>query len=182
MLADFGFAHISGSVRTGEKTGTTFFTAPELLHPIKFGLENGVPSKEGDIYALGMTLYQVLTSCYPFYPRREFEVIHAVIEGARPPKPKNAEEMGMTEPVWELVGECWRENRAERPTMPEILKKFCEITGETKTIDTGAEFAMPRLDTPGKHNSIVSRSPSLATFACEQNCPGLWCKSSLSSN
>ena len=168
MLADFGFTRITNSVKeTTVGTGTVYFMAPEILHSTKFGLEKGVPSKEGDVYALGMTVYQVLTGEFPFYPRREFEVIHAVLDGERPPKPKNAEEIGMKEAVWELMGECWREKREERPAMPEILKKFHEITGETKTIDTGAEFAMPRLDIPGQPNSIVSGSPSLATFACE---------------
>ena len=168
MLADFGFTRITNSVKeTTAGTGTVFFMAPEILHSTKFGLEKGVPSKEGDVYALGMTVYQVLTGEFPFYPRREFEVIHAVINGERPPKPENAEEIGMTEAIWGLMEECWKEDRAERPVMPEVLRRFREITGETKTIDTGAESAMLRLDIPGQPNSIVSGSPSLATFVCE---------------
>ena len=49
--------------------------APELLYPAKFGLEKGVPSKEGDVYALGMTMYQVLTGQVPFHSKKVFEVI-----------------------------------------------------------------------------------------------------------
>ena len=143
------------------------FLAPELLHPTKFGLEKGVPSKEGDVYALGMTVYQVLTGQFPFHPMREFEVMHAVVEGGRPPKPENAEDIGMTEAVWELMRECWKEDRTERPIMPEILRKFCEITGERKTVDTAAEFTMPRVHIPGSRSSIVSESLSLMTFTCE---------------
>jgi hypothetical protein len=40
--------------------GTTSFMAPQLLVPSKFGLEKCTPTKEADIYAMGMTLYQVL--------------------------------------------------------------------------------------------------------------------------
>ena len=167
MLADFGFARISGSVRrTTEETGTAFFTAPELLHPTKFGLEKGVPSK-GDIYALGVTLYQVLTGCYPFYPRREFEVIHAVIEGVRPPRPENAEETGMTDAVWEFMTECWREERAERPIIREVLGRFCDIAGEGKMANSTADFATPQSNIPGNSSLMVSENPSLRTVSCE---------------
>ena len=151
----------------GTGTPRTFFMAPELLHPTRFGLEKGVPSKEGDVYALGMTVYQVLTGQFPFHPKGQFEVVQVVVDGERPPKPENAEEVGMTEAIWELMGECWKENRAERPVMPEILRRFREITGEKKTIDTGAEYGTPRLDIPGNPNSVVSENPPLAVFACE---------------
>lgn len=153
--------------RTSEETGTAFFTAPELLHPTKFGLEKGVPSKEGDIYALGMTLYQVLTGCYPFYPRGEFEVIHAVIEGARPPRPENAEEMGMTEVVWEFMAECWREERVERPAIWEVLGRFCDIAGEGGMANSAIELAMPQLNIPGNSSLMASENPSLRTVSCE---------------
>ena len=116
--------------------------APELLHSARFGLEKGVPSKEADIYALGMTVYQVLTGQWPFYPKREAEVVLAVISGKRPPKPENAEEIGMTEVVWELMGKCWREDRTKRPNILQVLKKFCIITGEGQT----AEVTVPQLD------------------------------------
>ena len=147
--------------------------APELLLPPKFRLDKGIPSKEADIYALGMTVYQVLMGEWPFYPRREGEVILAVISGERPPKPENAEEIGMTESVWELMKDCWKEDRTARPTITEVLKRFCEITGESKTTDSMLEeFAPPRLDA-GNRNSVVSQSSSLATAQCESSrlCP-----------
>ena len=143
--------------------------APELLLPPKFRLDKGIPSKEADIYALGMTVYQVLMGEWPFYPRREGEVILAVISGERPPKPENAEEIGMTEAVWDLIRDCWKEDRTARPTITEVLKRFCEITGESKTTDSMLEeFAPPRLDA-GNRNSVVSQSSSLATAQCESS-------------
>jgi len=68
--------------------------APELLLPTKFGLEKGVPSKEADVYAFGMTIYQVLSGKRPFLPRKKARIICAVIFGERPAKPENAEELG----------------------------------------------------------------------------------------
>ena len=136
-----------------EESGTVSFMAPELLHSARFGLEKGVPSKEADIYALGMTVYQVLTGQWPFYPKREAEVVLAVISGKRPPKPENAEEIGMTGVVWELMGKCWREDRTKRLNILQVLKKFCIITGEGQTIDA----AVPQLDVVDDN---ISENPS----------------------
>ena len=168
MLADFNFTHISEPVGLAtDGTGPVYFLAPELLHPTKFGLEKGVPSKEGDVYALGMAVYQVLTGQLPFHPKKKFEVIHVVVDGERPPKPENAEEIGMTEALWGLMRECWKEDRASRPVIQEILRKFCEITGEKKTTDSAAKFATPRLDVAGTASLVVSEGPSSTTFAPE---------------
>ena len=43
--------------------GTLMFIAPELLVPAKYGLENAVPTKEGDIYAFSLVILQVAVSC-----------------------------------------------------------------------------------------------------------------------
>jgi len=163
MLADFGFTRIttiSAKVSSKEK-GTMSFMAPELLYSEKFGLDKAAPSKEADVYALGMTVYQVLTGKWPFHPRREMEIIHVVISGERPSKPENAEEIGMTDVIWDLLGECWREDRTKRPTISEILDRFRDITGERKSGDFAAEAGEPRLDSSG--NSAVPESSLFAT-------------------
>lgn len=79
---------------------------PEFLLSTKLGLGKEVLSTEADIYALGMTMHQVLTSRWPFFPREEVEVVHAVILGELLPKPENTEKIGMAEAMWDLLGEC----------------------------------------------------------------------------
>ena len=111
----------------GEEQGTPSFMAPELLLPTKFGLEKGRPSKEADIYALGMTMYQVWTGKRPFRPMRKAAVIRAVISGERPAKPENAEEIGMTDALWNLLRECWSENGPTRPDISDIRHRFHDI-------------------------------------------------------
>jgi len=143
--------------------GTVSFMAPELLHSARFGLEKGVPSKEADIYALGMTMYQVLTGQWPFYPKREAEVVLAVVSGERPPKPENAEEIGMTEAVWDLMEKCWREDRTKRPDASQVLRKFFIITGEGQAV----EVAMARPDVVDNGISVVSEHQSSTTVSCE---------------
>jgi len=154
LLADFGFTRVTTvSVRFSSKEqGTTPFMAPELILPNKVGLDKGVPSKEADVYALGMTVYQVLTGKWPFFPRREVEVALAVVSGERPSKPENAEEIGITEVLWDLLRECWRHDRTTRPTAGEVLKVFLAITGESKATN---------------HTSVVSQRSSLTAVSCK---------------
>jgi hypothetical protein len=42
--------------------GTVHFMAPELLYPPMFGLDRYMPSKEADIHAMAITIYQVRTT------------------------------------------------------------------------------------------------------------------------
>jgi len=112
--------------------------APELLLPTKFGLEKGKPSKEADIYAFGMTIYQVLTGKRPFPYRRKARIIRAVILGDRPAKPENAEEIGMTEVVWYPLKECWSEDRTMRPNISDILLRLYDVIDQRSSGSTPA--------------------------------------------
>ena len=126
------------------------FMAPELLLPTKFGLER-VRSKEADMYALGMTIYQVLTSRQPFLQRRKARIIHAVISGERPAKPENAEEIGMTKVVWDLLEECWKEDRTMRPNASDVLGRLRDgRTTADSTIEMGGSRRGDRDATPSK--------------------------------
>jgi hypothetical protein len=55
ILADFGFTRVAAILQD-----TASFVASKLLLLTKFGLDKGIPSKEPDIYTLGITVYQVL--------------------------------------------------------------------------------------------------------------------------
>jgi len=73
-LADFGLAAVvdESTNRTtatgGEFRGTTRWMAPELLLPEVFGFtgkfEKQLPSKDTDIYAIGMTILEVSARRY----------------------------------------------------------------------------------------------------------------------
>jgi hypothetical protein len=39
--------------------GTMAFMSPELLVPSEFGMRTSFPTPEGDIYALGLVIFQV---------------------------------------------------------------------------------------------------------------------------
>jgi len=75
-LADFEFATIMCDSSLGIELsepmvggGATPFMAPELLFPSRFGLEKCMSTKEADIYAMGMVIYQVRTARCPVCTR-----------------------------------------------------------------------------------------------------------------
>ena len=111
--------------------------APELPFLSIFGRSNSFPTQEGDIYAFGMTIlqvmyctvitsffssidHQVLTGQQPYYGLQLSEIGFLVENGGRPDKPVNAEDIGISDPLWELVRSCWDGDKMRRPPIQEI--------------------------------------------------------------
>jgi len=147
-LADFGLAAVvdESTNRTtatgGEFRGTTRWMAPELLLPEVFGFtgkfEKQLPSKDTDIYAIGMTILEVLTGSVPFADiNRNETVILRVIEGGRPGRPTS----GLSDVLWELLVETWAVQNAEEP---QGRPPACTILDRLKGwIDHWGEFIVP---------------------------------------
>lgn len=111
--------------------GTFCWMSPELLDSSRFG-SKGRPTRESDCYALGMLIYevrrlhssrrplinrsQVLTGLRPFYYLHSYSPVLAVVRGERPEKPRDAEALGFSNRLWELVQWCWNESSSARPT------------------------------------------------------------------
>jgi len=45
----------------------------------------------------------------------------AVLRGERPEKPVDAESLGFSDTLWELVQSCWSESSSPRPTARQLL-------------------------------------------------------------
>ena len=159
LVADFGSACLlatpAGMPDEGEERGTPSFMAPELLLPTKFGLEKMAPSKEADVYAFGVTMYQVLTGKRPFRPVRKAGIIRAVISGERPTKPENAEEIGMTDSLWNLLRDCWKEDRKTRPNIHHV------VDGIDAIVYPPTPSPIPSLTPSSTLSPIPSLTPSL---------------------
>jgi len=103
--------------------------APELFYPQKFGLPDGRVSRQADIYAFGMVVYEVLTGRDPFGEGgcRHAEIIFRVVEGKRLSKPENGGSAGFGEGTWELVQQCQNKDQSKRLTIDKIRKYFHRI-------------------------------------------------------
>jgi serine/threonine protein kinase, bacterial len=123
LLADFGIAQLaaqSGHTATGMVLGTAEYLAPELI-------AGGEPGSAGDLYALGVTLYQLVAGAPPFTGNTA-AVLHAHVaeRPARPPE--------MDDGLWAVVGRCLRKNPAERPSAVELASVLRGLTPRTRPV------------------------------------------------
>ena len=125
--------------------GTTPYMAPELMHPVKFGLNQSRLSREGDIYAIGMVVYEIVTGVRPF-GLENFggpEMVCVVLDGMRPAKPENAEAIGFGGGVWDLVERCWNEDRTQRPGSGDVRQRLTVAASWSPSVPPGPMAVLP---------------------------------------
>lgn len=82
-LSDFGLAAFSYEDRTAYiptlsvNAGTMRWTAPEIMDPEEFGLERARPSRESDVYAVSMVMWEVRGASHTV-----FVCIHSAVSNA----------------------------------------------------------------------------------------------------
>lgn len=139
---------MSDDTLTSFTAGGTFrWMSPELLDPDRFEIpraEGDRPTRQSDCYAMGMVIYEVGShssrTCFfslaidhrpllqvlcGHYPYEEIQnnilLVNAIVEGDRPMKPEGAARLGFNNELWTLIELCWREARAQRPRVEEII-------------------------------------------------------------
>ena len=132
LLADFGIARLaaqSGDTATGFVLGTAEYVAPELI-------AGGEPGTAGDLYALGVTLYQLVAGAPPF-TGHPAAVLHAHVADlpARPPE--------MDDGLWEIVGQCLRKNPAERPSAAALASALRSLSPTPRPAPASAPDRVP---------------------------------------
>ena len=151
-LADFGFMTMvldpgqpmSCSARLDG--GTVMFMSPELLMPEKFGFAEAVPTREADIYAFGLVIYQVreqdndyllftytvqvLTGNIPFHKRGIAEIALNAVQGMRPAKPEKASAIGFSDTLWRFVQCCWDAKLEFRPKVAGVVSQLERATAD----------------------------------------------------
>jgi serine/threonine-protein kinase len=113
LLADFGIAYLAVASRdttAGLVLGTAEYLAPELI-------AGDDPGPEGDLYALGVTLYQLVVGAPPFTGNAA-AVLHAHVADvpARPP--------GMDDGLWQVISRCLDKDPARRPPAAALASRL----------------------------------------------------------
>ena len=124
-LADFSLVTIVSDQQTFLSSciegGTTQWMGPELLAPEMFGLKKSRPTKESDCYALGITIYEVLSGQIPFAPSKSSVVIRKITSGERPERPQGDDGRYFTDGVWRVVQRCWEHQPRDRIRAEAVL-------------------------------------------------------------
>ena len=95
--------------------------SPELINPGEFNLRESRPTKKSDCYALGMTMYEVLSEQVPFAPHEGTAIIPKIVGGERPVKPQGVEGARFTVGLWRMLEDCWKPQPDDRPGLDVVL-------------------------------------------------------------
>lgn len=121
-ICDFGISKLlmdapSGLTTTKSANWTLRYSAKELLC-------EGKNTEMSDVHAFGMFILEVMTNKPPFFGiSREAMVVMAIMNG-RSPSMEDYPELPAADRLWDLMGECWRQEPSERPTMVDVLDKL----------------------------------------------------------
>ena len=110
-LADFGIARVAGespATTTGMVMGTIGFMSPEVIR-------GEAPGPACDVYAVGVTLHELLTGAQPF-SGHAVAVMHSHLD-VTPPRPG-----GMPDRMWALISACLRKDPAARPPAASVAR------------------------------------------------------------
>ncbi|QRV92265.1 Vegetative incompatibility protein HET-E-1 [Ceratobasidium sp. AG-Ba] len=128
-LADFGNAKLQEYTLKFTKTSTKEIMSSRWAAPELF--EGGLCTFESDIYALGMTILELITGTVPWSGKTERYIMFAItIRKEHPERPElyipTYSEHG--DMLWSLLRWCWEYDPEQRPNAEQVKTKIKDIT------------------------------------------------------
>jgi len=126
-LLDFGIAKgqtSPGLTQVGAVIGTLQYLAPELIR-------GGVADERGDIWALGVLLYEMVTGRMPFEAQTVGDLSDKIGRAAYPPPAQYVS--GLPRPFADVIARCLRRNPSERPGASELLRSVRQLEAVVST-------------------------------------------------
>ncbi|KAG9041471.1 hypothetical protein FS837_012208, partial [Tulasnella sp. UAMH 9824] len=118
IVADFGLAKLvdTQTVTSQQGAGTPRWQSPELMY-------GGPRTFKSDVYAFGMTVYEIISGKLPFDDVPYYAVFFKVHSGERPvPVPRASSSGQLYTREWEVARASWDHNFERRPSMDHILE------------------------------------------------------------
>jgi ABC-type amino acid transport substrate-binding protein len=141
LLMDFGIATFEGATqftRSHEIIGTPHYLAPELLS--RKERQPSPASPASDLWALGVTLYEMVEGRRPFEGADAYAIMIAILESPMPP-------MRFGGPLVPLVEALLNKDPQQRPGAQELEWMFQDISRDPPVLDTPPA---PRRPEPGQ--------------------------------
>jgi serine/threonine protein kinase len=149
LLSDFGLAWVAGDrqlTRSTQVLGTPAYLAPELLAGRGYG-------RAVDVYALGVTAYELLAGRRPFDSEHPLAVMRAHLDD-EPPRPP-----GMARDLWHVVRSCLAKPPDDRPTAADLARQLDDLAKRRRVLSGAAH--RPRQRWPKRRLAVVA-----AVVAC----------------
>lgn len=89
--------------------------------------------------------HQVLTDSSPYGSARDGVIIIKVVKGERPPRPQNAR--WLQDPIWNMIQECWSEQRELRWNMCAVHRQFSDSSIQETVESTQGSRCVPQTST-----------------------------------
>ncbi len=118
-LVDFGLA--AGDETGSQRVGTPHYMAPEVC-------ESGQAVPQTDVYALGISLFHMLTGQPPYAGKAVKEILASHVKGE--PLHPERKVTNLPREIAELVRRLTKRNAAERPTAAEAVTELDRIGGQ----------------------------------------------------
>ncbi|WP_460364386.1 serine/threonine-protein kinase, partial [Actinocorallia lasiicapitis] len=145
-VTDFGIARIaeqSGSGRSTMLVGTPQYVAPEVF-------DGQAPTHAADLYALGITLYEMCCGVTPFAGGSTLQILRRHVDDA-PGRPG-----GVPEPLWELIAALLAKDPAARPGPTAAVAN--QLTA--LAVDLAGLPAAPALTDPPPSTPLIQYQPT----------------------
>ncbi|KIO31601.1 hypothetical protein M407DRAFT_19349 [Tulasnella calospora MUT 4182] len=162
VICGFGLSRIMTRSRSGFTTAETVpskagFMAKETI----VGSTRGTPMS--DVYGLGGVILATMTGKYPFYETTRVGALLAVICD-RMPQPVYHPKLPASNPLWNLMRQCWSPNPTQRPLITQVIYKLnlirdCGIGFTAPFRQT--IFPTPAIAPPEPEESVVQPGASL---------------------
>ncbi|KAF9057400.1 kinase-like domain-containing protein [Panaeolus papilionaceus] len=124
LLSDFGLSKIMQDVADAPLTQSfTRADSCRYFAPESF-VGDGVISTATDIYALGMTILEIMTHQQPYRNiKHHFEAGNRASRGVHPDQPTESDivRRGLDDSLWKLLLSCWSLNPSKRPTIQNVI-------------------------------------------------------------
>ena len=110
---------------------------------------------------ISLNILKAFTGKHPFSDFTDMVAVSKIMDGERPLRPREAQELGLTDSVWDMTLRCWQRDPAHRPAIMEVVGSLRErsvycLSNGTSTVTCSYRLCVANLPSP----TLAPRQPA----------------------